>query len=266
MATVTGIVFDLKKFAIHDGPGIRTTVFLKGCPLACWWCHNPEGQAPQPEIMHGPRATGGETSPEEIVGRPISVAGLLAEIQKDIIFYDTSGGGVTFSGGEPLVQHAFLVSALAACRQAGIHTALDTTGYAPRDVLARVVPEVDLFLYDLKLMDDQRHRRYTGVSNGLILENLTWLAAMGQPLAVRLPLVPGITDDEANLSAAADFLSRLEPRPRVDLLAYHRMHNDKYRRLGRCNPMADIAPPGAEAVEAARAIFAARGLPVSIGG
>jgi pyruvate formate lyase activating enzyme len=266
MSAVKGIVFDLKKFAIHDGPGIRTTVFLKGCPLACWWCHNPEGQAPRPEAMCGPRAAAGPMATGETVGRTLSVAGLLAEIEKDTIFYDTSGGGVTFSGGEPLAQPEFLGAALSACRQAGLHTALDTSGYAPRDVLARVAPAVDLFLYDLKLMDDQRHRRCTGVSNHPILENLAWLAATGRTLAVRLPLVPGITDDAENLGAAADFLAGLQRAPRVDLLAYHRIHNDKYRRLGRANPMGDTAPPGAAALEAARAIFAARGLPVSIGG
>lgn len=265
MPPAAGIIFDLKKFALHDGPGIRTTVFLKGCPLSCWWCHNPEGQRPEPETMGAPRRPGEETG-GETAGRRITVAELVAEVEKDLIFYDTSGGGVTFSGGEPLVQHGFLAEALAACRQRGIHTALDTTGYAPREVLMGLTPEVDLFLYDLKLMDDDRHRRCTGVSNRLILENLAWVAAHGRALVVRVPLVPGLTDDEANLRAAADFLARRARPQRVDVLPFHRLHHDKFRRLGRPDPLADTPPPTAEAVEAACAVFAARGLPVAIGG
>jgi pyruvate formate lyase activating enzyme len=205
----TGIVFDIKKFSIHDGPGIRTTIFFKGCPLRCWWCHNPEGLTPEPELMiranrcircdacldvcpHGAISRDGDkvftdvakclrcgtcvaacyAEARQIVGQEMAAAQVMAEIERDVPFYDESGGGATFSGGEPLLQPDFLCELLSACRARGIHTAVDTCGFAPWEVLDSVRKYVDLFLYDLKLMDEARHRAFTGVSNALILSNL----------------------------------------------------------------------------------------------
>ena len=167
---MTGYVFDIKKFAIHDGPGIRTTVFLKGCPLRCWWCHNPES-IKQIKIDENNSCTASETS----IVRKYSVNELLKIIQKDLIFYDESDGGVTFSGGEPLIQIDFLELILQKCKSEYIKTAIDTCGYVKTESFERIYKYTDLFLYDLKLFDDELHRKYTGVSNNLIKENLEFL-------------------------------------------------------------------------------------------
>ena len=164
-----GTIFRIKKYALHDGPGIRTTVFFKGCPLSCRWCHNPEGIDPRPQTMSR-RTSSGET--DETVGRVIGVDALVKVIEKDVLFYDESGGGVTFSGGEPLGQPHFLEALLAACNRLEIHATLDTSGFAPVDVIDRVLSRLQLVLFDLKIMDAERHRRHTGVSNRIILENL----------------------------------------------------------------------------------------------
>lgn len=285
----TGIVFDVKRFSIHDGPGIRTTVFLKGCPLSCSWCHNPEGQAPGQELVLRPdRCIGCGTCVEvcergailweedavvtqrercqacgtcvevcyaearELVGRPMSVTEVLAEIERDSVFYDESGGGVTFSGGEPLSQAAFLRGILAAAKGAGLHTALDTCGFASWDVLESLRAHVDLFLYDLKLMDDVRHRESTGVSNELILENLLRLSQAGHRVILRVPVVPGVNDDEENLRRVGAFAADLPAVERLDLLPYHRIGRDKYRRLARPCSMPQVDPPSdAEMLEIA---------------
>ncbi len=276
----TGIVFDIKKFSIHDGPGIRTTIFLKGCPLSCWWCHNPEGQAMEPELLlrsercigcgacletceHGAISQDGEqivtdracctacgacvevcyAGAREIVGREVTVAEVMDEIERDIAFYDQSGGGVTFSGGEPLTQPTFLCQLLQACKERGLHTALDTCGFARWDVLRGVREDVDLFLYDLKLMDDARHRAFTGVSNKPILENLRRLSRHGHRIVIRLPIIPGINDDEENLQQLGAFATDLPSLERVDLLPYHQIGRDKYRRLGKTCLMPETDPP-----------------------
>ncbi|MBD3226410.1 MAG: radical SAM protein, partial [Caldithrix sp.] len=185
MLLMKGIVFDLKKYAIHDGPGIRTTVFLKGCPLDCWWCHNPESRASQPESQgdfRQRRAVDLLYTEEGLIGKELTVAQVLSEVQKDQVFYEESGGGVTFSGGEPLIQAKFLKALLEAHQKAGLHTAVDTSGYAPYETFAGINANVDLYLYDLKLMDDTLHQKYIGVSNRLILQNLKKLIAAGQPV------------------------------------------------------------------------------------
>ena len=257
----TGIVFDIKRFAIHDGPGIRTTVFLKGCPLDCWWCHNPEGRRANPESMRGSAGNGAPVD----VGREMTVTEVMAEIESDILFYDESGGGVTFSGGEPLLQPDFLTALLTDCRRQGLHTTLDTTGYAAPEIIARVAPLVDLFLYDLKLMDDSEHRTYTGVSNAGILENLSRIVAAGRTVAIRFPLIPGINDGPDHLAQMATYLGDLNLN-RIDLLPYHRIHRQKYERLGCPDRLADLAPPGEDAIERVSAYFRARGFSVQVGG
>ena len=261
MGMPTGIVFDIKRFAIHDGPGIRTTVFLKGCPLDCWWCHNPEGRHADPESMEGP---GGNGIPAA-VGREMTVAEIMKEIERDVLFYDESGGGVTFSGGEPLLQADLLSALLADCRGRGLHTALDTTGYAAAEIISGIAPLVDLFLYDLKLMDDSEHRTYTGVSNAGILENLRTIVDAGRRVVIRFPLIPGINGGTDNLARTTAFLNDLNLN-RIDLLPYHRIHRQKYERLGCPDRLADLAPPGEGAIERVSAYFTTRGFLVQVGG
>ncbi len=195
MGAGDGIVFRIKKYAIHDGPGIRTTVFLKGCPLACWWCHNPEGQSMEPQPIAPARGGDGAGDPVrgETVGRRMTVAEVIAQVSRDLIFYDESGGGATFSGGEPLMQPEFLAALLDGCRRERVHTAVDTSGYAPGGVFNAIAARADLLLFDLKLMDDAEHRACTGVSNRPILENLAAAARDGRPLRIRFPVIPGIS-------------------------------------------------------------------------
>ena len=304
----SGVVFDIKRFAIHDGPGIRTTVFLKGCPLACLWCHNPEGVSPRLEhSWRAGRCTGCRacaaacprraielrdgkpatdlaacdfcgrcaeacpTGAREIVGRRMTVEDVLAVVRRDEVFYDESGGGATFSGGEPLAQPEFLRELLAACKARGIATAVDTSCLAPWDVLDGLRGDVDLFLCDLKHMDDATHRRLTGVGNELILANLRRLAAAGAAIIVRVPVVPGCNDDEAGIMATGRFARSLGCVRRVDILPYHEGARGKLARLTRPGeaPAAgppEIRPPPAERMAQIAEQLTALGLNVKVGG
>jgi len=273
-----GLVFDVKKYAIHDGPGIRTTVFFKGCPLRCPWCHNPEGQLAKPEVMvKAPRCLPGcrvcikscelkaitrtpkalevnryecngcgacaDACPSqaiELAGRRMDAAEVSAKIFQDAIFHESSGGGVTFSGGEPLMQPEFLLELLRACRLHGIHAAVDTSGYAPQEQLRAAAGLTDLFLYDLKTMDDARHLECTGVSNAAILDNLAALGRMHQNIWIRIPIVPGFNDDAEQLDAAARFVASIPAVRQVSLLPYHPTGNHKSRWLGPC----EVKPQG----------------------
>ena len=256
-----GTVFDIKKFAIHDGPGIRTTVFLKGCPMGCWWCHNPEGQRVEPESM-----TGGQNDAEPLtIGTVMSVDQVIAEVEKDGLFYDESGGGVTFSGGEPLMQADFLTALLVRCRKRGIHTVLDTTGHADAATMAQVSPLVDLFLYDLKMMDDTRHRVYTGVSNARILTNLTDLVRAGRRVIIRFPMIPQINDTPDNLERLTTHMQDLGLR-RVDILPYHGIHRQKYHRLGHPDRLGGVQTPRGEAIAQVKKFLESGGLSVNVGG
>ena len=183
---VKGIIFDIKHYAIHDGPGIRTTVFLKGCAASCWWCHNPESQCLEIEKTARTNTFDGIcVEEEEIVGNLMTVEEVMHEIMKDKVFYDESGGGATFSGGEPLIQPDFLKAVLKHCRNRGIHTTLDTTGYASWETFKSIIPNVDLFLYDIKFVDDSQHQKYTGVSNASILYNLKNLVRHKKKIILR---------------------------------------------------------------------------------
>jgi len=220
----TGITFDIKEFAIQDGPGIRTTVFLKGCPLRCPWCHNPEGLSPEPEMLHG--AAG-----DRMVGKRWGAEELAAHLNRQVPILARNGGGITFSGGEPLLQADFLLAVRA--RLAPVHVLLDTSGYAPADVFRRVLAAVDHVYFDLKLMDPEAHRRVIGLDNAPILANLALLAASGTPYTIRIPLVPGITDTEANLAQIAAHVADLPQPPPVHLLPYNRAAGGKYAACGR---------------------------------
>jgi pyruvate formate lyase activating enzyme len=220
---LSGIVFDINEFAIHDGPGIRTTVFLKGCPLHCVWCHNPEGISPEPQVLHtssGDRLAGTVYTPEELAR--------ILNSQADIL--RANEGGVTFSGGEPLRQSRFVAATVRLLR--GIHILLDTSGYASEGDLRLIVALCDMVYYDLKLIDPALHRRYTGCDNAPILHNLHVLGQLGVPYVVRVPLIPGVTDTDDNLAAIAATLRGSPALLRVDLLPYNRMAGGKYAAAG----------------------------------
>jgi pyruvate formate lyase activating enzyme len=267
MTEEKGILFNLQKYAIHDGPGIRTTVFLKGCPLACWWCHNPEGQRFSIERCEpAADSSGGGIGSSETFGWAATTSELAAEIEKDRIFYEESGGGATFSGGEPLSQARFLKSLLAACAQRGIHTAVDTSGYAHHRVVTEIGPLADLFLFDLKLMDRMAHLRYTGVPNELIFENLEALVEMGKPIIIRFPLIPGFTDSERNIQAIGQYVSSLATVQTIAVLPYHEIAAGKYTALQLRNRMVNTRPPNEERLKEAASLLASCGLEVTIGG
>ena len=286
-----GSVFNIQRFSLQDGPGLRSTVFMKGCPLDCLWCHNPESQSPRAEIlrMETRCMACGLCSAEDLAGRSGRVMGagdleacptgalqqvgeelepaeLVRRLLRDRIFFDESGGGVTFSGGEPLLQPGFLAEALERLRAEGVHTALDTCGFAPWADLERAAALADLVLYDLKLMDEARHKAATGQSNRIILDNLRALSGTGSEIRIRVPVIPGVNDDDANLEATARFLSSLAGVRQVDLLPYHRTGEAKFARLGRSYPLAGLQSPTPQRLEALAAAFRARGLATTIGG
>lgn len=217
-----GMVFDIKRGSINDGPGIRTSVFLKGCPLRCVWCHNPESQSPEPQ-----RAV----MTDELCGREMSVTEVLAEVLADIPFYG-SEGGMTLTGGEPLMQTDFAFDLASAAKQSGVHVAIDTSGYATWSSFERMLAVADLFLYDLKCMDDDRHRKLTGLGNGLILENLFRLDEAGARIWIRCPLVPGVNDGDGDLEAIVAVTTRLKHLDRIELCPYHPIGLEKYEKFG----------------------------------
>jgi pyruvate formate lyase activating enzyme len=202
----------------------------------------------------------------EVLGREMTVQQVLAAVERDRPFYDVSGGGVTFTGGEPLARPDFLLELLRGCKARGLHTALDTCGFAAPDTVDHVRPYVDLFLYDLKLVDDERHRRATGVSNALVLGNLRALAEAGAQVMVRFPLVPGVNDDDQDVRQTGAFVARLAGPPPVTVLPYHRLGAHKYRRLGRECPLSDVATPGRERVAQVAEVLRGCGLRVDVAG
>ena len=224
------LVFDIEKFAVHDGPGIRTMVFLKGCPLRCIWCHNPESQSFEQERM----ASADGRSPPEIVGRPMTVGEVMDQVRKDKSFYDNSGGGLTVSGGEPLAHFAFTRELLAAAKAEGIHTAVETSGFAPRERIEALLPLVDLWLWDVKA-HPSRHKELIGVEASPILDNLAFIALHGAKIILRCPLVPGVNDSDEALRHIRRLSENTPGVIRVDTEPYHPMGEDKNRRLGRAN-------------------------------
>nr|MDO8135362.1 glycyl-radical enzyme activating protein [Candidatus Njordarchaeum guaymaensis] len=263
-----GLIFDIKKYSLHDGPGIRTTVFLCGCPLTCWWCQNPEGQKLNLEeaLQMRRKSKSSLTTTKELIGREANVEEIVAEIERDRVFYEESGGGVTFSGGEPLLQHVFLNGLLDACLKLKISTALETCGYAPWEVVRKVKNKIDLFLYDLKLMDDKEHQKYTGASNVQILSNLTRLDSEGKNIVIRFPVIPEITDTEGNIRQIAEYISSLKTVREIDLLPYNKLGKGKYEKLNRLNLLTDLEPPSPERLNQLSERFKVLGLKVKIGG
>ncbi len=265
---ITGFVFDIKKYAIHDGPGIRTTVFFKGCPLQCQWCQNPESWKREPELgfrtgrcvrcgqcaevctrqaitftedqsstdankcnLCGECVDACMAGAREIIGRQMTVGQVMTEVEKDVVFYDQSGGGVTFSGGEPLMQPEFLLALLNQCQTQGIHTAVDTSCCAEPQILERVGEKTNLFLCDLKHMDSDIHKRFTGVENNLILDNIKRLSEAGKEIIIRIPVIPGFNDDQTNIEATGKFAASLPGVSGIDILPYNRGGREKSARL-----------------------------------
>ena len=248
---VYGTIFDIKRFAIHDGPGIRTTVFFAGCPMDCWWCHNPEARDPGVSDLRSQRVSGVD---------------IMTEIQRDHVFFEESGGGVTFSGGEPLMQPEFLCHLLENCKKAMIRTALDTTGYAPWEVVQKACALTDLVLYDLKLINDDDHIRYTGVSNELCLDNLARLEKTTSNVQVRVPMIPEITDTEKNLLAIAHLLEPLDSIRSISLLPYNKLGEDKRARWSLRTRLADLETQSESALSRRTELLRSFGYQVSIGG
>lgn len=266
-----GMIFDIQRNSFVDGPGIRTTVFFKGCNLRCAWCHNPESQTMHPQLMvyadrcqgcgrckavcphglescvlcgkcvaacsHGARA---------ICGREYTAEEVLAEVKKDMLFYKTSGGGVTFSGGECMLQMDFLEELLKKCKENGIHTAVDTAGNVPFSQFERILPDTDLFLYDIKLMDSQKHAQYTGQGNGQILENLKKLLMRGANVWVRIPVIAGVNDSAEEMQTVKAFLEGCGKPEKIELLPCHAMGEYKYRAIGKAPPL--FQPPDKESL------------------
>ncbi len=237
-----GIVFDIQRSALHDGPGIRTTVFLKGCPLRCIWCHNPESQAFKPEVSFD-RSRSDVCSPQEveIIGSAMNVADVLEVVMRDAAFYDRSGGGITISGGEPMAQFAYTSAMLRAAKHRNLHTCLDTSGQARQSYFNAVHQDVDLFLYDFKDTNAERHRVHTGVTNELILRNLDFLYEHGARIILRCPLVSGVNDFPDHLEGIAALSERYPDLAGIEILPYHNMGRHKAEKIGRAAQLPHLA-------------------------
>jgi len=298
-----GLVFSIERYAVHDGPGIRTLVYLKGCPLRCLWCSNPEGQYPNPElvyfeercigccecIIHCPNQAidyiGGKlvtnktkcsacgecakvcpTEARYVYGKYMTVEEIVEICKKDLSFYRRTGGGVTLSGGEPTYQYDFAIGILKVCKEEHINTAIETSGFSPWNRFRDILIYTDYVLYDIKHMDPLEHKKLTGVTNKIILDNLKKTSKMGKSIFVRVPIIPGLNDSQENLDAMVNFLKSLDNIVIVNLLPYHEYGKGKYDRLNRIYPLDHKHPPHREDMERAKKIIEKSGFDVKIGG
>lgn len=256
---VTGRIFDIQKYSIHDGPGIRTIVFLKGCALRCRWCCNPESQEFEIQKMY----FGGK---DKVVGRDVSVGEVMTEVLKDMPYYRRSGGGVTLSGGESLLQPEFAVALLKSCHMHGINTAIETTGFAKFEVIEQYLPHLDYILMDIKHINSAKHKAFTGQPNELILENAKKIADSGANLTIRVPVIPGFNNTKEEIGAIASYAKNLNGVRNLHLLPYHRLGEDKYKGLGREYSLEGIAPNSDELMEELLKTAKQSGLNCQIGG
>ena len=298
-----GTVFEIERFAINDGPGIRSIVFLKGCPLRCKWCANPESQKPHAQLMYwasrcmgcrrcigvcpnsalswtdgrividrdkcevcGTCADVCNSEALTSIGRVMSVGEVMDVVSRDENFYTKSGGGITFSGGEVFSQTEFLGALARACKSRGYHTCIETSGYAAWESIAAVMEHIDMFLYDFKCMDNKRHEQFIGRGNGLIQDNYKKLVEQGKNVVARVPVIPGVNNDEENFRKLGEFLKKHNPGCRIDLLPYHRLGVTKYDRLDMGYDMAELEPPSKEEMGKHRGYLADMGFHVTIGG
>lgn len=300
---VTGIITDIKRFAVHDGPGIRVTVFFKGCLLSCWWCHNPECQKFVPELFHYENrcirclecvkaceqkavrfkenfiliernkcnACGAceevcPTGAMEIAGKRMQVKDVIEEVEKERPFLSQSDGGLTLSGGEPLLQEEFALALLREAKKRFFHTAVDTSGFVKKEVLLQAAKYTDLFLYDIKSLDDGKHRRHTGVSNKRILENLEALSKVHPDIEIRIPVIPGFNDSEEEMMEILKFLRNIKKVRKVSLLPFHKAGEGKYKRLGRESGKGGVNSLKKDDLKPYKKIFEKEGFLVKIGG
>ncbi len=264
-----GLIFSVKRYSIHDGPGIRVTFFMKGCPLSCIWCHNPEGISPYPDIVTQTDRVGDmEFARMEDVGKFYTVEDIIDILEKEKVFINQSNGGVTFSGGEPMMQIEFLRETLKACKAMGYHTAVDTSGYSSNENFKSIIPFTDLFLFDIKHLDDVRHVEFTGVSNIRILENYRLLVNSGKDIMVRIPVVPGMNDDNEHIIKLKQFIlaTGTGPLKKINLLPYHKTGSSKYKKFNLPYKMGSVKPPSKQEMQQIKELFSETGVKIKIGG
>lgn len=298
------LIFDVKRYAISDGPGIRIAIYFKGCPLRCAWCHNPESQSPKVQKLYtaskcigaqdcievcpenaltltrdgivtdyekctlcGKCAEACPTKAIEMSGKLYDTDELMQIIERERVHIEHSDGGVTFSGGEPLMHPDFLIEMLKTCGEKGLHRAVDTCGFAPTETLLEVVKHTDLFLYDLKMLDFSLHKKWTGKNNHLILDNLKALAAAGANINIRIPFIGNVNTGENEVRAMAEFVAALPgKKPEVNLLPYHNIAQNKYNKLGHKYNSEEMREPTEDEIGFAKSIFSEKGMKVEIGG
>ncbi len=255
-----GRIFDIQRFSIHDGPGIRTIVFLKGCPLRCRWCCNPEGQSYEPHRMQLPG------KPEKLMGEDVTAGDVMTIVLRDMPYYMRSGGGLTLSGGEALGQPHFARALFELSHAAGVNTCIETTGFATRTVIDEVIPHADTVLMDIKHMDCQKHEAFTGQPNARILDNAPYIASLARELIIRVPVIPTFNDTPEDIRAIARFARTLPGVHRLHLLPYHRLGQDKYAALGRDYTLRALTPPPDEHMNYLLSVAQESGLICQIGG